>query len=189
MMEIERKILGIDKKVLLKKIAALKPTPDKLFDGLVRVKYFDYADKRIYKKRDLLRVREFVPRQRTSYVELVYKKYRGVKDACKQFEELEMAFPGNGHAKFLEEFLKQLGLKETVYYEKKRMLFAYKNVKFEIDEHPGIPVFMEIEGPSAKAIDAAIFALGLSENEQSCETIQELLTRKYKGKKLNGMVF
>lgn len=189
MLEIERKILEIDKKALLAKIATLQPSAEKLFDGLVRVKYFDFADARIRKKKDLLRVREFIPKRATPYTELVYKTYKGVKTGCKYFEEREMVFPGNDYFIHFSAFFGCLKLRESLHYEKRRTHFAFKNVRLEIDEHPGIPPFLEIEGPSPAAIDAAIKTLGLGDHEQSCETIQELLTRKYKGVKLNGLVF
>lgn len=188
-LEIERKVLEINKRALVAKILRLKPRPEKLLEGLVRVHYFDFPDRRIYKKKNLLRVREFIPRKKTAYTELVYKTYRGVKKGCKLFDECEMVFPGRAAEPQLRAFLACLGLKQTAYYEKRRTLFAYKNVKFEIDEHPGIPPFVEIEGPSSAVIESAIRLLGLQDLEQSAETISELLARKYGGRKLDGLVF
>ncbi len=201
MMEIERKILEIDVGKVKRAILKLPPTgtpasrPKKLFEGLLRINYWDFPDHRIYKKRDLLRVREFVPAHASGrgnskpYTELVYKTYKGVKYGCKYFDECEVNFVGPGHGAQIGAFLEKLEVKKVLYYEKKRTLFAWGKIKFEIDEHPKIPPFMEIEAPSPMGINRAIIALGIQDHEQTSETIGELLARKYKKVKLNGLVF
>lgn len=187
--EIERKILGIDVRKLVAQIKKLRPAPKKLFEGKLRIKYYDFTDGRIHKKRDLLRIREFWPKSGKPYSELVYKLYKGVQKNCKVFDELEFVIPGTHDAEKLGLLFGRMGLKEMVYYEKKRTLYKWGDVKFEIDEHPKIPAFMEIEGKSPAAIEKAIKALGLEENEQSAETIEELLKRKYSGVSLNDLRF
>lgn len=189
MMEIERKVLGIDKKKLLVEIKNLRPAAKKLFEGLVRIRYFDFSDGSIKARKDLLRVRELREKGKPSRTELVYKIYKGVKDGCKCFEEIEVEQEGRGWFEKYSKFLLALGFVQTMYYEKKRTHFAYKKVKFEIDEHPRVPVFIEIEAGSAREIDAAIKLLRLEGYEQTAETISELLVRKYKGLKLNELIF
>ncbi len=189
MMEIERKVLGIDKKKLISSINKLRPKPKKLFEGRVRIRYFDFKDGSIRAKKDLLRVRELREKGRPARTELVYKIYKGVKNGCKCFEEIEVEQVGPKWFEKLSDFLTALGFVQTLYYEKKRTHYAYKKVKFEIDEHPRIPAFVEIEAPSPKEIDAVIKLLGLQNNEQTAESISELLVRKYKGIALNGLIF
>lgn len=189
MLEIERKILGIRKRELIIRIEKLKPKPQKLFEGLICVKYFDFSDQRIRKKRDLLRVREFVPKEGAGYVECVYKIYKYVKHGCKYFDEVEFRLPDGGSFEAISKLLKCLGLKQTLYYEKRRTLYAYGKVKFEIDEHPKIPAFVEIEGESPTHIEKAIELLNVQHYEQTSETISELLRRKYPKIKLNGLKF
>ncbi len=179
MMEIERKILGIDKRDLITRIKKLKPVAKKIFEGLVKIRYFDFPDGRIRKKRDLLRLRLISPRGGVSFTELVYKKYKGVKQGCKYFEELEFPIPGTQDFEKLSQLFICMGLRISVSYEKKRTLYSYGKVKFEIDEHPKIPAFLEIEAPSPRHIDRAIKILGLEKHEQTAETISELLRRKY----------
>ena len=189
MMEIERKILEIDVASVKRAILKLSPRPKTLFEGLVRINYFDFPDRRIREKRDLLRVREFVEKGSKPFTELVYKTYKGVKAGCKYFDECEIKFEGPDRAEELEAFLKKLGVKKVLYYEKKRTHFAWGKIKFEIDEHPKIPPFMEIEAPSPKDIEKTIVVLGLQDHEQTADSIGELLRRKYKKVKLNGLVF
>ena len=72
------------------KIAKLKPRPRKLFDGLMRVRYFDFEDGRIHRANDLLRVRELVPRRGsigTRHTEVVYKSCKGTKKECKFYTQ------------------------------------------------------------------------------------------------------
>lgn len=189
MMEIERKILGIHKRDLIARIKKLKPAPRKVFEGLVKIRYFDFPDGRIRKKKDLLRLRVIRPKGDKPFTELVYKKYKGVKKGCKYFEELEFPIPGTQDFEKLSQLFACMGLKVAVSYEKKRTLYAYGNVKFEIDEHPKIPAFLEIEAPSPRHIDRAIRLLGLQKNEQTSETISELLRRKYPKLSLKDLRF
>lgn len=187
--EIERKILEINKRAVATRIKKLKPRPKEVFFGLMRVKYFDFPDRRIRKAKNLLRVRELAPQKGSPYCEIVYKKFLCVKGNCKHFSELEFKLEGAGQFSAISLLLKNLGLKQVLYYEKKRTNFAYKNIHFEIDEHPKIPPFLEIEAPSIKAVDAMVKTLSLSRHEQTAESIGELMRRKYPKCKLNGLKF
>lgn len=191
MKEVERKILGIQVPSLCNAIEGLANkgfTVKKTFEGIVRINYFDFEDGRIRAKKDLLRVREFIPAGGAeSFVEVVYKTYGGVVDRCKVFDECEIGIPeklakmtGANTAETFTQFLEKLGLKRVVYYEKKRTHYDCGSFKCEIDEHPKVDPFVEIEAQSADEIDHAISALGLSDYEQTSETISELLERKYK---------
>lgn len=186
-MEIERKILGINKRELAGRLKKLKAR--KVFEALIRVKYFDFPDRSIYKKKDLLRLREFCEKDKEPYAELVYKIYKGIKGGCKFFEELESKTEGKKAFKTLNDFLLGLGLKQTLYYEKKRALYKLGKVHFEIDEHPRIPAFLEIEAASPKEIEKNIKLLGLEKHEQTAETIAQLMARKYPRIALNGLTF
>ncbi len=189
MKEIERKILGINKADVLARIKRLKPAPKRLFQGLVRVKYFDFSDHSIHRKHDLLRVREFTEKGAPPYTEFAYKTHRGVKKACKHFDEMEVRMAGPKAFEEISRFLLGLGLQQTVYYEKRRTLYKWGKIKFELDGHPGIPAFLEIEGPSPAAINKSIKLLELSDCEQSADSIGALIRRKYPKISLNGLKF
>lgn len=189
MKEIEKKILGIDKKHLLASIRRLKPMPKKLFEGLVRIKYFDFPDHRIHKKRDLLRLREFKEKGKSAYCEFVYKTFKCIKNGCKYYDEMEYKLTYANAFKKSAAFLKELGLIQTVYYEKRRTIFSWGKIKFELDEHPKIPAFLEVEGPSPAQINKAIKALKLEKHEQTADSISALLKRKYPQISLNNLIF
>lgn len=189
MKEIERKILNIEVPAFIRKLKKFRPAPTKIFEGLVRVFYFDFPDKRILRKKDLLRLRVIHPKGKKAWTELVYKKYAGVKSGCKYFEEFECVVPGAETAGKLTDFLRCLGLKRVVFYEKKRILYRAGNVKFEIDIHPKIPPFLEIEAHSPQAIDRAVKMLSLERHESSALTISELIKKKYPRLRLDGLIF
>lgn len=189
MKEIELKILELPKRIFLKKMREIGAK--KIHSVLMRVRYFDFPDRRIQHAKDLLRARELTELggRKTVRTEVVYKTYRGLKDGCKFFEECEFEVFGTAGFQTASEFLKKLGFVPTIYYKKKRTLFAYGKVKFEYDEHPKIPPFLEIEAKSGRDIHAIIKKLGLDEYECTPETIEQVLRRKYPKIKLDGLKF
>lgn len=189
MKEIELKVLELQRRVFLKKMREIGAK--KIHSVLMRVRYFDFPDRRIQQAKDLLRARELTEfdGRKTVRTEVVYKTYRGLKDGCKYFEEDEFEILGAESFKAAADFLKKLGFVPSLYYEKKRTLFAYGKVKFEYDEHPKIPPFLEIEAKSGRDIHAIIKKLGFDEYECTPETIEQVLRRKYPKIKLNELKF
>lgn len=192
MKEIELKILELPKRAFLQKMRDIGAK--KIHSVLMRVRYFDFPDNRIQKARDLLRVRELSSIGRAgghqnARTEVVYKTYRGIKDGCKHFDECEFEIEGAKGFAAASEFLQHLGFAQTLYYEKKRTLFAHKKWKFEFDEHPKIPPFLEIEAKNARDIHAIIKKLGWREYECTPETIEQVLKRKYPKIRLDGLKF
>jgi adenylate cyclase class 2 len=180
MKEIEKKILEIDKKKVsmdLEKMGAAKN-----FEGVLKVKYLDTEDEKIRKSGDLLRVREFGD----EYTEIVYKTNKRIENECKVYDEY--TFKGKSFEDALK-FFKKLNLKTTCSYEKKRTVYYYQDSEIVIDEYPGIPPLLEIESANPEQIENIIKYLGLNQAESSCETINELLARKYKNVKLNNLKF
>ena len=179
------KILEISKTAVLKKLRDIRAKL--IYTGSMKVRYFDFPDGRIRKKGDLLRLREIVKGDGI-HTEFVYKKKRGIKGGCKVFDETEMTFDGAGVFESMSAVFKKMGLKQTVYYEKRRTLYAYKKWKFEIDEYPRIPPLVEVEAADPRTVKEGISLLGLDGYEKSSETIDELARRKYK-LKLNDLIF
>lgn len=191
MREIELKILELPKAIFLKKMRELGAK--KVHAVHIRIRYFDYPDGRIRAKKDLMRIRELTPlgagKRGAPRTEVVYKIYQGIKGGCKVFDELEFELVGKESFEKAGEFLRRLGLVQKVAYEKKRTLFAYRHWKFEFDEHPKIPSFLEIEAEDAKEVHKIVKRLGLDAYETTPETITEVLARKYPQLKLQDLVF
>jgi len=153
-MEIEVKILEIDKKQIEKKLVALGAR--KIFDGTMHVLSFDFPDLRLRKKKDFLRLR--TEGQKTM---LTYKK-KVSKKRSKKAIEYEAKVSDFQKTKVL---LEALGLKITFKIDKKRTEYELPNVKFAIDTYPGIPTFMEIEADSEKKVFSYAKRLGFPEKD------------------------
>jgi predicted adenylyl cyclase CyaB len=189
--EKEMKILEIDKDALVKALEKLPDLSDfyakKMFDGVLKVKYLDYEDGRIRESHELLRIRQFGD----EYTEVTYKKNKRIEDGVKVYDECEYKTDSFEKA---EEMFSLLGLKETCKYEKKRTIYdIFKNdekvAQVVIDEYPQIPVFCEVEASDHEMIYILISKLKLDDYEQSCETINELIDRKYPNVNLNNLCF
>src|SRR3989339_443700 len=180
MQEIELKFLEINKEALVKKLTVKKAK--KTFEGLMKVAYFDQADGRIKKADELFRLRDIGNGQ----VEITYKANPRIKDGCKVYDESEVL---SENFELLCQILIKAGLKRTIYYEKKRLQYEYDGVKFEIDEHPRIPVFVELEIKNSQKLDQIIKEFDLGEYETSNLSIAKLVATKYKKVKLNGLKF
>jgi predicted adenylyl cyclase CyaB len=180
MLEIERKILDIDVKAVIEKLTQLGA--EKTYEGLLHVRYFDTATGKIREQGDLLRVRQFEGR----HVEIVYKTNKRIEDGCKFYDEY--TFEGKDFDDAID-FFKHLGYSVTCSYEKKRTIFEVEDAEIVIDEYPKISPFLEIEAKDTKTIDDLVARLELENNESSCETINELLKRKYPDIELNNLTF
>jgi adenylate cyclase, class 2 len=186
MREIERKILDVPKRLFLKKMRQLAAVKQK--SVLMRVVYFDFPDGRIKECRDLLRTRELIEgKKRTT--ELVYKTFQGIEGGCKIFDEREITLKERGAFQKLTDFFQACGYVQTVYFEKKRIEYKWRDITFEFDQYPQIPSFLEIEGPNAQEVKQIIKKLGLEEHEQTPESINQLMERKYPQVTLNGLHF
>lgn len=86
----------------------------------------------------------------------------------------------------MEKILTLLGFKVTKHHEKYRTSFVKDHVKFEIDEHPGIPPYLEIEG-SPKDITASVKALGYR-MQDTCNLTASQVLKKY-GRPENTITF
>jgi len=185
MKEIEVKILEIDPVEVEKKLIDLGA--EKMFSGLVKVKYFD-KNGEIKKKNDLLRVRQFCADKDglSGKTEVCYKANKHMENGYKICDEYHLQ-----GADFDESvaFFEHLGFEVTCYYEKKRTVFKYKNLEVVIDEYPKIPPFIEIEGVDETAVERLIFDLDLEKNERSARAIGGLLEEKYPHIQLDGLTF
>lgn len=177
--ELELKFLEIDKEAIVGKLISKGATLT--VDSILKTVYFDTEDSQIFKKNELLRVRTFGDK-----VELCRKVNMRIEDDCKVYDEVEVFVSDFDET---VRFLESLGYKKVIEYEKKRTEYKLPDgSKFEIDEIPTVPVFLEIEAVSFERIKALIDEYDLGKYERSSLTGEELLALKY-GKVLNGLKF
>ena len=71
--------------------------------------------------------------------------------------------------------LHKLGLKETIYHEKYRVSYIFKDIRFEIDTFPEAPTFVEIEAPDEKRVKDGLELLGFNMTQVSKKGATEIL--------------
>ena len=72
------------------------------------------------------------------------------------------------------ELLQAVGLEPVRYQESYREEWKLDGVTYDIDEWPGLPVFLEVEGPSPAAVEAAAGRFGLDFVAASFGSVDEL---------------
>jgi adenylate cyclase class 2 len=77
-------------------------------------------------------------------------------------------------------FLENIGLKAFRVQQKRRHSFIYRNTKIDIDEHPKVPVYVEIEGPSEFDLKKAAKVLGLNWKDAHFESSRDFIEKIYK---------
>lgn len=79
----------------------------------------------------------------------------------------------------LDELFMELSLEKYAYQEKDRTSYKYKDWLFEIDEYPGMPAFLEIEGNSEEHIKKGMKLLGIEKNRTWNDGEKSLINKVY----------
>jgi len=168
MNEIEVKILEINTAEIrqkLKKIGAKK-----IFEGEIHAKSFDYPDGRLKKEGIYLRVRKIGDK-----VELCCKE-KMESDSFKKRNETDIEV---GNFENMISLLEKLGLKQTFEYKKHRESHKLNNTRFEIDDYPGIPTYLEIEAQTEEEVEKAVKLLGYTMKQTTSDSMNKVI-EKYK---------
>ena len=74
--------------------------------------------------------------------------------------------------------LNELGYEARSYQENRRVQYKYEDVEIDVDSWPGIPTFLEIEGPSEEKVYEILSKLGLK--KEDCTTLDiDSIYKKY----------
>lgn len=153
MKEVEVKILEIDRPKIERLLVELGG--EKTFDGEMHAAFFDFSDKRIRKKGDVLRVR-----QEGETVVMTYKAHLE-KGAAKVMAEHETVV---GSMDEVQAILTAMGMQVVKETHKHRTEYELPTGKVVIDDYKGslavIPLFLEIEAPDLAAIYGIAESLG-----------------------------
>ena len=84
-----------------------------------------------------------------------------------------------GDADAAREFLEELQLENNAHQEKLRTSWELKDWRFDLDQYPGMPAYLEIEGKSEDHIREAIGLLGLESHKASNEGERILIQKEY----------
>ncbi len=167
MLEIELKILEINKEEITKKLlslGAIQTTRELYIEEA-----FDYSDERIKNNNQLCRLR-----QQGKKIKLTHK---GKRQKSKNFSIAEETEIEVSNYQTTKKILENLGLSSYRYREKYRTKFKYNNTSIELDEHPTIPPYLEIEG-TKEAIQETLQKLGYTLADTTPLTASEIL-KKY----------
>ena len=154
MEEIEVKILEINKEEIIQKLINLGAT--KFAEEKQKSYFFDFPDCRLKNQKRSLRLRSFGNKN------FVTSKKAVSDDGVKIEEEIEVDVSDMLETKKL--FL-AIGLEKKDSVECTRTKYKIDDVLFEIDEYPGVPVFMEIEAPSKEIVEKWVKKLGIDETK------------------------
>ncbi|MBW2997567.1 class IV adenylate cyclase [Candidatus Woesearchaeota archaeon] len=166
MKEIEVKILEIDPEKIVAKLKELGA--EKIEQGLVHAKAYDFPDDRLVKKGQYVRVRKIADR-----IEVVFKNpIEG--EHFKINEEIEFTIDDFDAAC---ELFTKLGMKKFADMEKYRVTYKLGNVKIEFDKYAEIPWFMEVEAPTEQEVEKIVTLFGFDikdEKKVTAKIIKEV---------------
>ena len=163
-MEIEVKILEINKDEVIRKLKAMGA--EQTFDGEVESFFIDFPDRSIVSAGNVLRLRRLGVKYQLTF------KGKHQKSFAKVREELEVEV---SDISVMKKILLSIGLVEYRSLLKHRTSFKLGKIHFDIDTITGIPTFMEIESNSEEIIMEAIVALGFSAKDAKPWSYNELI--------------
>lgn len=171
MYEIETKILEVDKQLVQEKMVGLGA--EKIQDILLKVDWYrkqgvaDGKDEWYLRIRTDSRGKSEVTWKGKSDVLGVSRKHKEINFEITDPEKMDDLFIG-------------IGLEKYAYQEKYRTSWKYENWRFDLDQYPDMPAYLEIEGESEESIQKAIKLLNLTTNQTSSEGERLLIQTQYK---------
>ena len=166
-MEIEGKILEIDKEEVIRKLEEMGA--EKHYEEIISVRIVDFKDGSLNKEGKTLRARKIGDK-----TEFTFKGPRKKDSKLKIREEIETY---SDDFDSLLKILERIGITPTISYDKKRISYKLGDVSFEIDEFIDlpIPVFIEIEAPSEEKVIEMIEKLGFKKEDMKSYGLNGLL--------------
>jgi len=162
--EIEVKVLEVNKEAVV--AGLLERGGERLSAGEVVTMYFDRNDE-IKSKKAVLRLRS-----KGEEVVLCFKKVLN-KGEVKTAEEVEVKIDNQEE---MVRILQAMGFESTLTFVQNRETYRLGRFVFEFDSLPGIPTFLEIEGPSEKEVLAICKDFDFPEEQIKSWTVTEVFS-------------
>ena len=151
--------------------------------------FFDTSDRRLYQTDCGLRVRQWrsLAADGGSGATLTFKGPRQAGE-LKIREELETALDS---PVAISATLEHLGFSEHIRYEKRREIWRLDDCEVTLDELPQLGWFVEIEGPTVRAVDTIRTRLNLGDCPLVSETYVHLVASRVQtsGEKIRHLCF
>jgi len=78
-----------------------------------------------------------------------------------------------------KDLLSAIGFEQYAHQEKDRISFMYKDWQFDLDQYPGMPAYLEIEGTSEEHVGEAIKLLELTSHDALSQGETKLIKERY----------
>jgi len=170
-LEIETKVLDIDEVKVIKALKKLGATQIQrttlIVDWYRPIGTNEGEDKWFLRIRSNSDGKHEVTWKSKSDIVGVVRKHKEINFNIEEFEKLSDLFL-------------EIGLEKYAHQEKVRTSFSFKDWRFDIDNYPGMPPFLEIEGTSEKSVNEAIKLLGLGKNRTWAKGERVLIQDIYK---------
>ena len=155
-------------------------------EALGAVKSADYFQRRY--------VYDMIPAQENAWIRLrdngvettlTYKNIEGSTiDGTKELEIVVSDFAKTN------EMIEKLGYLSKGYQENKRTRYYFNDIELDIDTWPGIPAYVEIEGPSEKAINEFLKLINYNKENLTALDVQGIYYKYgYKEEDLKELLF
>lgn len=170
MHEIETKILNVDPKAVaarLEELGARQVQDTKLVVDWYRPKGTKPGEDPWY-----LRIRSYADGTH----EVTWKGRSEVLGTARRHREINLTV--SDHAACGELF-EEVDLERYAHQEKYRTSWELKDWRFDLDEYPGMPPYLEIEGQSEEHVTEAVRLLGLTGHRASPEGEKVLIESEY----------
>lgn len=168
--EIETKVLEIDSAAIQKKL--LKLGAKKKQSGRLIVDWYRFKGVKEGEDPWFLRIRS----NAKGIFEVTWKAKSAILGTARKHKEINFNI---AEPEKLADLFEELGLEKYAHQEKDRTSFTYKDWSFDIDQYPGMPAFMEIEGKSEEHVNEAIELLGLMGHATWANGERILIQEKY----------
>ncbi len=168
--EVETKLLDIDPDEITKKLVSLGAA--KL--GEVEFKVDWYRIRGIKEGEDpwFLRIRS----DSEGKHEVTWKAKSDLIGISRRHKEINFPIFDPGK---LADLFEELGLEKYAHQDKNRASYSLKDWRFDMDQYPGIPAFLEIEGISDEHLREAVALLGLESNRTWAKGERTLIQEVY----------
>jgi len=170
MNEVETKILNVDKSQLENKLNSLGAK--KILDTKLTVDWYRLQGCIEGQDPWFLRIRSYSDGKS----EVTWKGRSTVLGVARQHPEINLL---TNEPTKLAELFKAIGLEPYAHQEKYRLSWTLDDYRFDLDQYPQMPAYLEIEGRSESHIQAAIKLLELTTHEVSSEGERVLIQTKY----------
>ncbi|HEY4480141.1 MAG TPA: CYTH domain-containing protein [Candidatus Paceibacterota bacterium] len=164
--EVETKVLDIDVEETKKKLLDLGA--EKIAEDRIVVDWFDFPNRKEGEENWFLRIRTYSNGKK----EVTWKARSEITGTTRRHKEINFELE---EPEKLADLFQEIGLQNYAHQEKDRISFAYKDWRFDIDQYPKCPAFVEIEGKSEEHVKEAMKLLGLENNKTWADGERKLI--------------